>query len=113
MDELEALRQKRMQQLMANQQNQYQEQMQRAAQEQQITEQLDSLMNQVLEPEAKQRLSNIRCARPEFARQIEVLILRLYQGGQLQKKLSDVEFKGILEKISSQKREPTIKRIDK
>lgn len=112
MDELEALRQKRLQQLMQQQAGQqYQEQMQRAAQEQQINEQLDSLMNQVLEPEAKQRLVNIRFARPEFARQIEVLLLRLYQGGQLQRKLSDEEFKKILEKISSQKKEPTIKRI--
>jgi programmed cell death protein 5 len=114
MDELEALRQKKMQQLMQNQmQNQYQEQMQRAAQEQQMEEQLDTLMTQVLEPDAKARLVNIKFARPEFARQIEVLLLRLYQGGQLQRKLSDVEFKKILEKISGQKREPTIKRIEK
>lgn len=112
MDELEALRQKRLQQLMQQQlSQQYQEQMQRAAQEQQISEQLDAFATQILEPEAKQRLVNIRFARPEFARQIEVLLLRLYQSGQLRRKLSDEEFKKILEKISSQKREPTIKRM--
>jgi programmed cell death protein 5 len=108
-DDLEEIRRRRMQELMQGQmQQQSQQQMQRAMQEQQVAEQIKVILNQILEPAARDRLSNIRIASPEFARQIEMLLIQLYQGGQLPQKLSDENFKKILEKIRSKKKETKI-----
>lgn len=108
-DDLEEIRRRRMQELMASQmQQQGSPQMQRAMQEQQVAEQIKTILNQILEPAARDRLSNIRLASPEFARQIEILLIQLYQGGQLPAKLSDENFKKILEKIRSKKKETKI-----
>jgi len=109
--ELEALRQRRLRELAQSQmQQQAQQQMQRALQEDQISAQIKVIINQILEPAAKERLSNIHAARPEFARQIEILLIQLYQAGQLPARLSDDAFKKILERIHEKKREPKITR---
>jgi programmed cell death protein 5 len=108
-DDLEEIRRRRMQELMQGQmQQQGSQQMQRAMQEQQVAEQIKIILGQILEPAARDRLSNIRLASPEFARQIEILLIQLYQGGQLPQKLSDENFKKILEKIRSKKKETKI-----
>jgi programmed cell death protein 5 len=108
-DDLEEIRRRRMQELMQNQmQQQGSQQMQRAMQEQQVAEQIKVILGQILEPAARDRLANIRLASPEFARQIEMLLIQLYQGGQLPQKLSDENFKKILEKIRSKKKETKI-----
>jgi DNA-binding TFAR19-related protein (PDSD5 family) len=49
----------------------------------------------------------IRLARPDFARQIEILLIQLYQQGRL-KSLSDDQLKAMLAKISDTKRETKI-----
>jgi programmed cell death protein 5 len=108
-DDLEEIRRRRLQELMQGQmQQQSQQQMQRAYQEQQVAEQIKIILNQILEPSARDRLSNIRIASPEFARQIELLLIQLYQAGQLPQKLSDENFKRILEKIRSKKKDTKI-----
>jgi len=66
------------------------------------------IINRILTPEARERLGNIRLARPEFARQIEILLIQLYQAGQLPKKLTDEKLKEILERIHSRKKETKI-----
>jgi programmed cell death protein 5 len=108
-DDLEEIRRRRLQELMQSQmQQQSSQQMQRAMQEEQVASQIKVILNQILEPAARDRLSNIRTASPEFARQIEMLLIQLYQGGQLPQKLSDENFKKILEKIRSKKKETKI-----
>ena len=108
-DELEEIRKRRLQELMQNQmQQQSQQQMQRAMQEEQIASQIKVIISQILEPEARDRLSNIRLAQPDFARQVEILLIQLYQGGQLPQRLSDESFKKILEKIRSKKKDTKI-----
>lgn len=104
-NELERLRQKRLKQLM---QQQIQQQVQQQLQEEQISVQIRMIMNQILTPEARSRLGNIRLARPEFAREIEILLIQLYQAGNLPKKLTDEKFKEILEKIHSRKKSTRI-----
>ena len=78
-----------------------------------MASQIKTIVSQILEPAARERLSNIRTARPEFARQIEVLLIQLYQAGQLPQKLSDENFKKILERISGNKKETKITRAEK
>ncbi len=111
MSDLEELRKRRMAELMAQRQqqggaDQYQQQMA----EQQLEEQIKHIITQILSPEARARLANIRAARPQYARQIEILLIQLAQSGQLPKKMSDEQFKSILERLTKQKRDTKIER---
>ena len=99
-EDIEELRRRRMQQLLQQQmQQQQQEAMQQQMQEAEVSSQIKFIINQILTPEARERLSNIRLARPEYARQIEILLIQLKQAGRLPKQLPDEEFKKILMKI--------------
>ena len=70
--------------------------------------QLKAVVSQILTPEARQRLTNVRLARPEFAQQVEVLLVQLAQAGKLPSKVSDEQLKKILEQIKAGKREMKI-----
>jgi programmed cell death protein 5 len=108
MSDLETLRQKRLRELqMANQSGQIRQIAEQQVQQAQMEQQINLIMRQLMSPEARERLSNIRTARPEFARQIEMLLIQLYQGGRL-KALDDTQFKALLTKISGTRRESKI-----
>ena len=109
-DDLEALRKKRLQQLMQQQSEQaMQQQLQQQIQMEQIDQQIKIIIQQIMTPTARERLGNIRAANPEFARQIEIMLIQLYQAGRLPKKINDEQLKEILKKIQSQQqRETTI-----
>ena len=105
-EDLEALRKKRLQQLM---QQQSEQEMQQQMQMEQVDQQIKTIMYQIMTPDARERLGNIRAANPEFARQIEIMLIQLYQAGRLPKKINDEQLKEILKKIQSQQqRETTI-----
>lgn len=104
-DELERIRQQKLRQML---QQQAQQQIQQQIQEEQISAQIKLIINQILDPEARERLGNIRLARPEFARQIEILLIQLYQAGRLPERLTDAQFKEILKKLHAKKRETRI-----
>jgi programmed cell death protein 5 len=107
MSELDELRQRRLRELQSLQQQSRQQNVQEQLQAQQMEEQINLIMRQIMDPEARERLANIRMARPDFARQVEILLIQLYQGGRL-KALSDTQFKALLAKISGTKRESKI-----
>ncbi len=73
-------------------------------QEKEIGMQIHAIINKILSPDARERLGNLRTAMPEFARQVEILLIQLYQAGRLPKVLSDKEFKEILVQIDSKRR---------
>ena len=104
-EELEGIRQRKLRQML---QQQAQQQVQQQVQEDQVSSQIKFIITQILDPEARGRLANIRLAKPEFARQIEIFLIQLYQAGRLPKMLTDVQFKEILEKLHEKKREPRI-----
>jgi programmed cell death protein 5 len=93
--------------------------LQQSLQEQKITEeqamqieaQKRKILMGVLTPPARDRLANIKLARPEFAAQIENLLIQLAQSGQLAQKIDDKQLKEILLKIQKKKRDITIKKI--
>lgn len=72
------------------------------------------IMRNILSPEGRQRLENIRMVKPEFAEQIELQLIQLFQAGKLRgaTPLPDNAFKKLLEQISSldRKKEFNIKK---
>ncbi|MHA1670262.1 MAG: DNA-binding protein [Promethearchaeota archaeon] len=72
------------------------------------------VMRQILSPEGRQRLENIRMVRSQYAEQVELQLIQLYQSGRLKgaTPLPDKEFKKILEQLSAmeKKKEYNIKK---
>jgi len=110
-EQLEELRRRRLAEL------QQQAMQQEVAQQQQETfeKQKYLIMRKILTQEARQRLENIRMVKPQFAEQIELQLIQLYQSGRLRgaTPLPDEAFKKLLEQISQtgKKKEFKIKNI--
>ena len=104
--ELAAIRQRRMMELQQQAQNQ-------AAQEEQAREvesQRQSVLRQILTPEDRDRLANIKLANPQLAESVEVQLIQLAQSGRLRGVIDDAMLKNILAQIVPQKREIKIER---
>ena len=106
-EELEAIRRRK---LLAMQQRMGDEQKQAQA-EQQLEAQKQALLRQILSPEARQRLTNLKMVKPEFTEQLELQLIQLAQAGKLPIPVSDAQLKQILIQLQSRKRETKIRRI--
>ena len=84
---------------------------QRQTQEEQIEAQKQQLLRQILTPEARQRLTNLKMIKPEFTEQLELQIIQLAQTGKLPIPLTDKQLKQILQQLQPKKREITIRRV--
>jgi len=104
--ELEAIRQKRMAEL----QNQAQNQAVQQEQAQRYEAQKLGILRQILTPEARDRLANIRLANPSLAESVESQLIQLAQSGRLRGVIDDAMLKNILGQITPQQREITIER---
>jgi len=105
-EELDAIRRRKLQ---AMQQKSSSDQ--RQSQEEQIEAQKQQLLRQILTPEARQRLTNLKMIKPEFTEQLELQIIQLAQTGKLPIPLSDKQLKQILQQLQPKKREITIRRV--
>ena len=86
---------------------------QQAAMEQQaqaMEAQRQAILRQLLTPEARERLANVRMAYPDVARSVEEQLIRLAQMGQINAQIDEPTLKQILRKVSPQKRENNIAR---
>ena len=79
--------------------------------EQEYQAQKEALLKQILSPEARQRLTNLKMIKPEFTEQLELQLIQLAQTGKIPIPLSDAQLKQILIQLQSRKRETTIRRI--
>jgi programmed cell death protein 5 len=104
-EDLERLRQRRLMELQAQQQQQ--EELQRAQQEAEAQKQ--ALMRQILTPEARQRLANIKIVRPDFASQLEAQLIQVAQSGRVQLPISDETLKKLLAQLMAQQQRRDIK----
>ncbi len=99
--ELEAIRQRRMAELQQQAQSQ-------ASQQEQAQKQ--GVLRQILTPEARDRLANIRLANPQMAESVEMQLIQLAQSGRLRGVIDDTMLRNILAQIAPQRREITIER---
>lgn len=104
--ELAALRQKRMQEL----QQQAAQQQAQEEQQRQLDAQLQNAMRQLLTPEARDRLNNIKLANPQMGQQLEMQLVQLAQSGRIAVPVDDNMLKNILAQITPKKREIKIER---
>lgn len=63
------------------------------------------VLNMVLDPQARQRLTNIRMVKPELAAAVENYLINAASAGRLNRALSDDELKQILASLQQPKRE--------
>jgi programmed cell death protein 5 len=106
-DELESIRKRKL----LSMQNRVGEEQRQAQAEEKIEAQKQALLRQILSPEARQRLNNLKMVRADFAEQIELQLIQMAQMGKLPVPLSDAQLKQILLQLQSRKRETKITRI--
>lgn len=81
------------------------------AQEQAAAEaqaQKEALLRQILTPEARSRLTNIRMVRPQLAEQIEMQLIQLAGAGRLKARVTDEQLKALLQQLQGKERERKI-----
>ncbi len=78
---------------------------------QEIEEAKRSIIKQILTTEARERLTNIRMAKPAYAEQLESQLIGLAQSGRLKSMINDAQFKEILQQLMPKKRDIKITRV--
>jgi programmed cell death protein 5 len=68
-------------------------------------------MQQILTPNARSRLANIRAAKPEFAEQIELQLIQLAQAGRVTSQITDAQLREILKRLQERRRKIRIRRV--
>ena len=117
MDDLEALRQKRLKELQAQQRRSGAAAQDPAAAEQAAAEAaaqeqaaLERVLQQILDSEARERLTRIRMSRPELADAVTRQLVALAQQGRLARRLTDADLRAILAQVPSDGRDIKITR---
>lgn len=106
-EELEQLRRRRLAEL----QRAAADEERRADVQQQVEMQKQAILKRILTPEARQRLTNIKMVRRDFADQLEVQLIQLAQSGRVKLPISDSQLKEALVRLQSQRKEIRIRRI--
>ena len=108
-EELEKIRKKKLLEL--QQQKQFEESMEEQEdQQKEFEEKKKMILRTILTSKAKERLGNIKVARPEIAENIENQLIMLAQSGRLESKINDEQLRSILQKIIPKKRDINIRR---
>lgn len=106
-EELEELRQRKLLAL----QRKLAEEQKKAQMEQELELQKQAILRNILTPEARQRLANLKMVKPEFTEQLELQLIQLAQQGKLPIPLTDEQLKQILIQLQNKKREIKIRRV--
>jgi programmed cell death protein 5 len=72
--------------------------------------QRQTILRQILSPEARERLGRVELAYPDLADSIENQLIALAQSGRVQRVIDDATLKQILERVMPKKREIKIER---
>lgn len=106
-DELEALRKRRMLEL----QRRLAEEQQQSQVEQQVEIQKQAILRRILTSDARQRITNLKMVKPQFAAQLELQLIQLAQQNRISIPMTDEQLKEILTKLQSQRRDIKIRRV--
>ena len=108
-DELSEIRRRRMAQMQqqAGDQQAMQAELER---QERAKSQLQVILMQILEPDARERLSTIKLTKPEFAGTVEQQLIQLAQSGRLKQKITDTQLKELLRQLAPAKRDYSITR---
>jgi programmed cell death protein 5 len=72
--------------------------------------QIQMILMQVLEPDARERLNTIKLTKPEFVGAVEQQLVALAQSGRLKQKITDAQLKQLLRQLAPAKRDYSITR---
>ena len=108
-DELEALRRKKLLEMQGNLSEQKQAEEQQKAQDAERAKRAQ-ILRQILAPDARERLSNVRLVRPDIAENVENQLIQLASMGRINRLLTDSDIKVILARLTDTKRETKIER---
>ena len=103
-DELEAIRQRKEAQLREQALREQANEQQQAD----VQAQKEALLRQILTPEARARLTNVRLVKPQFAEQIEMQLIQLASSGRLKDRVTDEQLKILLQQLQGKERERKI-----
>ncbi len=106
---LEEARKKRIEELLAMQNERLQEQMREQIQVQQQVQQIEKGAMLWMDAEAKSRFGNLRLAHPEKALQAAALIAQFVHQGKIHKIITDEQLKELLIYLDEAKQENKIK----
>jgi len=106
-EELQQLRRRRLAEL----QRAAVEEERQAEVQRQVEIQKQAILKRILTMEARQRLTNIRMVRPDFAEQLELQLIQLAQTGKVKLPISDSQLKDALVRLQSQRKEIKIRRM--
>ena len=82
-----------------------------ASKEAQVSAQKEQILRQVLSPEARLRLNNVKMVKPELANAVENYLINLAAQGQARGQITDEQLKQILASTQQPKRDFKINRI--
>jgi programmed cell death protein 5 len=108
-DELAEIRRRRLEQ-MQRQAMEQQAMEEELARQQQVESQIRTVLMEILEPEARERLNTIKLTRPDFARGVEQQLVMLAQSGRIRQRISDEQLKTILIQLTPSKKDFRITR---
>ncbi|RLG13796.1 MAG: hypothetical protein DRN71_04200 [Candidatus Nanohalarchaeota archaeon] len=101
MTSIEEIKKRKMQEYLVSSRD-AQSQQQMTSEQRQLMEmqaQIKQIMSTLLSKEAQERISNIRNIKPDFALQVEVYLVQLFQAGRLKPPLNDEQLKSILDQL--------------
>ncbi len=110
MNDLEGLKKKKLQELEQQLIQQQNESLKEQLELQQQIEYLESVVKKYLAKESISRYGNLKAAHPEKAIQVITLIAQAIQSNNITEKITDAEFKLLLQKLQT-KKEFKIRRI--
>jgi len=103
-EDIEEIRKRKLIELQKKYLEQQKAQEEAIKQEMELEAQLDAIMRRILTPEARERLGRVKLVKPELARQVELVLVQLYQAGQIREPVDDAKLKRILAQIDERTR---------
>ncbi len=104
-EDIEEIRKRKLMELQKRYLEQQKAQEEAMKQEMELEAQLDAIMRRILTPEARERLGRVKLVKPELARQVQLVLVQLYQaGGQITERIDDAKLKRILAQIDARTR---------